>query len=107
MALNKTQSALSTELVQIKVAVTVNGAPYNPSSDVVAMAFMPSGTNPTTSDWKTGSWQTDPGPTYWAQCLVGPANGGVVLAVGSYVVWLKIVDNPEVPVRQVGILQIV
>lgn len=105
--MNKTMSALSTELVEYRVAATINGAAYNPTADVVQFAFPGYGTDPASTDWHPGTWQTDPGSTYWAQCLVGPANGGVVLAVGSYGIWLKIVDNPEVPVKQVGILQIV
>jgi hypothetical protein len=100
------QSVLSTNYVQIGVVVLAPSA-YNPTADVVQFAFTPSSypeTSPVT--WYTGSWVTYPGPQYWAQCLVGPANGGVVLTLGSYQVWLKITDNPEVPVLQDVFLQI-
>lgn len=75
----------------------------NPTTDVVQFAFTAFNVSPTA--WSTGSW--DPGgPPYSARILVGPANGGVVLVPGSYEVWIKITDNPEVPVIQVGNLDI-
>jgi hypothetical protein len=60
---------------------------------------------PTDTDWVNGSWDTAPGG-YLAQCLVGPGSGGKVLALGTYQIWLKIFDAPEIPVRQVGLLAI-
>lgn len=105
-----TLSALSTEYIPIQVSASVNGqSGYNPTSDAVSMAFINGTANPQTSDWHTASWQTYSSPSgasYIAVCLVGPT-GGVVLSVGTYNIWLKITDSPEVPVRQVGILQIV
>lgn len=101
-------SSLSTEYIQVEVTATVNGSsPYNPTGDQVQMAFIASG-NPESGDWHTGAWQTlssSAGPVYLAQCLVGPS-GGVALLAGTYGVWLKVTDNPEIPVRQVGILQV-
>ena len=93
-----TLSRLSTEFVQIAVAATVNGAPVNPTGDTVQMAFTKDGAIPGSGDWHGASWETA-GITYYAQCLVGPVNGGVVLTPGTYSIWLKVVDNPEVPVR--------
>jgi hypothetical protein len=105
-----TVSALSTEYVQIRVSATVNGVSgYNPTADSVQMAFLASG-NPTSGDWHTGLWETissSGGQIFLAQCLVGPGSGGVPLAANTYNVWLKVTDNPEVPVRNVGLLQIV
>lgn len=98
-----TLSSLSTEYVRVPVAATVNNAPYNPTGDVVQFAFT-TGANPVSGDWHTGSWDSTDSP-YVAQCLVGP--GGVVsLAVGTWIIWIKITDNPEVPVRSVGQLSI-
>ena len=91
-----TLSRLSTEYVQIQVTFTIAGAPQNPTGDAVSMAFMDSGAIPVSGDWHAASWETA-GTSYFAQCLVGP--GGVVLPPGAYVCWLKIQDNPEVPVR--------
>lgn len=102
-----TQSVLSTVYVQVLVRPTVHGAPYNPSADAVALAFISGSGNPGPSDWHSGSW--DPtGPIQWvAQCLVGPGAGGVSLATGTYNVWIKVTDNPEIPVVEVGQLVIV
>lgn len=102
-----TMSVLSTQYVMVPVDTTANGAPYNPTADVVQMAFMltPPGSNPGVSDWKTASWVTTSSGNYTVRCLVGPA--GTALAVGNYNVWIKITDNPEVPVQNVGILSIV
>ena len=107
-----TQLAVSTEPVQLQVAATQNGAPYNPSGDPVAVAFVPitsppSSPDPTSMEWNTASWETDSGPTYWASVLVGPANGGVNLAAGSYLVVVKVTDNPAVPVKPGAYLTIV
>jgi hypothetical protein len=105
-----TLSHLSTEYVQIPVSATVAGQPHDPTSDTVQFAFLASQTaSPQPADWVAASWSTasDAAYPYTAQCLVGPGAGAAIsLAVGSYVIWLKITDNPEIPVRQVGILNI-
>jgi hypothetical protein len=99
-------SSLATMMVQVPVQARLNGAAvYNPTADLVYFAFVAGFGKPGSGDWHPGSWATDPGPEYLAQCLIGPA-AGVVLPVGSYVVWVRIVDAPEVPVLQVGQLVI-
>lgn len=103
-----TQSVLSTQYLQILVTIK-SPATYNPAGDTVQMAFTPltyPPTSPTSGSWVSGSWETFPGPAYWAQALVGPANGGTALALGTYQVWLKITDSPEVPVLQPCLLTI-
>ena len=95
-------SVLSTEYVRVPIAATVNNAPYNPTNDVVQFAFTTGG-DPVAGDWHAGVWDSGNAP-YVAQCLVGP--GGVALTVGTWVIWVKITDNPEIPVRQVGQLAI-
>jgi hypothetical protein len=97
-------SSLSTEYIRVPVAATVNNAPYNPTNDAVAFAFT-GGANPAGGDWHSGSWDSANTP-YAAQCLVGPGAGGVALTVGTWVIWIKITDNPEVPVRAVGQLSV-
>ena len=78
------QSVLSTNLVQVPITIQ-SPSEYNPTSDTVQFAFVllnyPT-VEPVT--WYTGSWVTFPGPVYWAQILVGPALGGVSLAIGTY-----------------------
>jgi hypothetical protein len=101
-----TISSLSTEYVQVPVSATAAGVNVNPTSDSVQFAFMATG-NPTPSDWHTGTWTTIAPTTYLAQILVGPDNGGVTLTAGTtYAIWVKVTDNPETPVRQVGLLKI-
>ena len=103
-----TQSVRSTNYVQVLItALSPSGGLYNPTADTVQFAF-PELTYPPTSPsaWYTGSWATYPGPAYWAQCLVGPAGSVVTLSIGQYAGWLKITDDPSVPVMQPFILVI-
>lgn len=102
-----TQPAVSTEAVQLLVEAIQGGAVYNPTGDPVAVAFvaMPSsGPAPApaagSSAWNAATWETDPGPQYWASCMVGPAGGVVTLAAGGYQVFVKISDGSsgEVPI---------
>jgi hypothetical protein len=97
-----TQLAQSTEPIQFSVQATQNGVPYNPTADPVFVAFAPESApppDPTAGEWNTAAWETDPGPVYWITILVGPLNGGVPLAQGSYIGYWKATDNPAVPVK--------
>lgn len=103
-----TISSLSLEYVRVPVSARVSGNPVNPTSDTVAMAFMVGRTNPSVGDWKSASWDTDATTTpttYRAQCLVGPS-GTVTLVPGVYQVWIKVTDNPEVPIKLAGPLKV-
>ena len=100
-------SSLSTDYVQCPVTASEAGTAINPTTLVVALAFTTVGTPPVSGDWKTGSWDTAPSGGYLAQLLVGPGAGGNVYAKGTYAAWVRITDNPEIPVQQVGTLQIV
>jgi len=97
-------SSLSTEYVTVPMSVTKDGVPYNPTSDPVQFAFVTgTSTPPQTGSWVAGEWDTLPGPIYpyQAKCLIGPA-GTITLAPGTYIRWVKVTDNPEVPVLQAG-----
>lgn len=102
-------SHLATEYVLIPVVATKSGLPYNPVADAVQFAFMPTPTQvPQVSDWVTGSWDTNTTNVlypYSAKCLVGPA-GTVALGIGSYIIYIKITDSPEIPVLVGGQLQV-
>ena len=100
------QSVLSTNFVQVPVTIQ-SPAGYDPTGDVVQFAFTAL-SYPTIepSVWYTGSWVTFAGPAYWAQCLVGPANSGVSLAIGTYQGWTKVTDSEAVPVEQSFLLKI-
>jgi hypothetical protein len=107
MTATVTMSRLSTQYVLIPVQATVAGEAISPAGFPVAFQFAPVGTTPTGS-WTAGSWQD--GTTngfYMAQCLIGPENGGLVLAPALYAIWIQITGNPEVPVLQPGLLQVV
>lgn len=58
----------------------------------------------TKGDWQLADWETISG-RYYARCLVGPG-GTVTLAVGNCNVWVKVTDNPEVPIMPAGTLTI-
>lgn len=100
-----TISASSLEYVRCAVKSTLNGAPYNPTNDAVQFSFTTGPSAPGT--WNTGSWETDSvaGTQYIARCLVGPS-GTITLTPGTYTIWVKITDNPEVPVKQPGQLKV-
>lgn len=100
-------SVLDLEYVRVPVSAKTAGADVNPTSDTVVMAFTAiPGVDPVGGDWKTSSWETDATTTpstYYARCLIGPG-GTIALAVGSYQVWVKVTDSPEVPVKRAGVL---
>lgn len=102
-------SHLSLKYYIVPVAVSKAGAAYNPTSDTVQFAFMPTATQvPTPSDLIGGSWETNPYSLlypYNAKCLVGPG-GAITLGIGTYVVYQKTTDSPEIPYDIVGYLQI-
>lgn len=95
--------AQSLEYVQVQVSAPGVNGPYDPTGDVVQFAFEPSSAAPST--WYTGSWFTPVANTYFAQCLVGPS-GAVTLTPGTYTIWIKITDSPEIVVRTPGSLQV-
>lgn len=102
------KSVLSLDYVRVPVSAVSAGLPINPTSDQVQMAFPVHGLDPVAGDWKTAIWETDATVTpnvYYARCLVGPG-GTVTLSVGTYDVWCKVTDNPEVPARNSGELQV-
>jgi hypothetical protein len=102
-----TQLAQSTEPVQFQVTAMLDGSPYDPTGDAVAVAFVPvtsppSSPDPVNTEWNTATWETDsgnPSPSYWASVLVGPLNGGVSLTAGPYICYVRVTDNPAVPVK--------
>lgn len=102
-------SQLATQYVFVPVSATLLGVPYNPTGDPVQFAFMPTATQvPQTADWQSGAWDTDATNVlypYSAKCLVGPA-GTITLGIGTYLVYIKVTSNPEIPVLLGGQLQI-
>ena len=89
---------LSTEYVRVPIAARENGVEVNPTSDAVYLALT-TGDEPASGDWHVGSWETDDS-TYYARLLVGPSS--LALAAGVWIVWVKVTDSPEIPVRKAG-----
>jgi hypothetical protein len=102
-------SHLALKYYIVPVGATKAGAAYNPTADLVQFAFMPQATQvPQSSDLVNGSWEANPYSLLYpwnAKCLVGPG-GTITLGIGTYVVYQKITDSPEIPYDIVGYLQI-
>ena len=102
-------SHLSLKYYVVPVAATAAGQPVNPTGDPVQFAFMPTATQvPQPADLVMGSWDANPSSIlypYNAKCLVGPG-GTITLGIGTYIVYQKTVDNPQIPFDIVGQLQI-
>lgn len=98
----------STEYVTIDVGEFFQGTgvPVNPTDDDVYFAFLATpGAEPGVDDWLAGAWVSG-GPPYLAQILIGPANDGLVLAIGTYSIWFQLIDTPEQPAAKIGTLYI-
>lgn len=100
-------SQLSLQYVGVPVkATSISGTAVNPTADPVFMAFMPQATQvPQNADWKSAVWATRSNnilEPYAAECLVGPG-GTVQLGIGTYVIYVKVTDNPEIPVLQASL----
>jgi hypothetical protein len=96
------QLVTSTEPIEFQIGARYLGVAYDPTSDPVAVAILPSGSpqpDPETGPWHTAEWETDPGNQYWASVQVGPLNGGITLYPGTYDCYVKVTDNPAVPVK--------
>lgn len=101
-------STTSLEYVRVQVDAIKNGAVYDPTTDVVAFAFLDRGKGNDLSgaSWLVGSWETSPAGTHYARCLIGPGGGVATLAAGAYSVWVKISDSPEIPIKKSGALTV-
>lgn len=98
-------SSASTQYVFVPVTGTLLGSSYDPTGDPVSLAFVSLGVTPGSGDWHTATWQTV-NSSNLAVCLVGPANGGVMLDAGVWVVWVRVTATPEVPILQAGYLNV-
>lgn len=105
----------SVETVRIPVATLDNaGLLEDPTAATVEIGFSDAReTEPAT--WNAATWETSEklrltvGGTivetpYKAAILIG--TGATDLAQGLHAMWLRITDNPEVPVRFVGFLEV-
>ena len=100
--------AQSVEYIRVRTsAVDEDGAAVDPTVDTVALAFIAEG-DPivASSTFVAGTWETDvsdpASPLYYARVLAGPGAAFVPAAGASYDVYIKVTDNPEIPIRRVG-----
>lgn len=97
----------SLEYVKVPVFAKKAGVAYDPSTDVVEMTFVQSETLPANPTWYDATWEPRTGGQS-ARCLVGPAPGVVQLTADHdpWYVFIKISDNPEVPVIEAGPIEV-
>ncbi len=103
-------SSLSVQYVHCSVAATSGGVDIDPTGDVVALAFVPQGATPAPGDFITGSWIQDlttVPTTHFARALVGPPPGMITLSPGLVDIYVRVSDNPEVPVLKSGPMRII
>ena len=99
-------SVASLEYVRVRVRAKKQGVVYNPTVSDVEFAFTGKGGLTAQTTWVPGVWETD-GSDHYAMCLVGPGpNSAVELDTGNYKVWVRVVDNPEQPVKESGMLEV-
>jgi hypothetical protein len=99
----KDVSALSKQYIRVIVkAKDENGVDIVIGSDVVEFAFMLNGNDPASLDWKTGAW----GAANVARIMIGPGTAAALVAGNQYQVWVRVTDNPEVPVLKVDALNV-
>lgn len=91
----------STEFIEVIVSTTDN---INPTSDPVEFAFEPPSEGiPEPGDWGPGTWASTSSP-YVARAQPGAAP--FVLTDGIYQVFIRITDNPEVPIKSACMIRI-
>lgn len=92
------------EYVRTPICATKSGVSYDPTGDTVQFAFCPAAQSddPPVLTWYPGQWQTV-GGVYYAECLVG---GAVPVAHGTYEVFVKVTDSPEIPMKSAGLLKV-
>ena len=97
----------SKEYIRVSVCATKSGVAYDPTSDAVNFAFTDAedADHPgALSTWYAGDWETVAG-VHYAQLLVNNTNGWAPTH-GDYAAFIKITDNPETPVKYVGIVKV-
>lgn len=91
---------MSREYLPVQIVAEKNGNTYNPTGDTVQIAVPVKNVEPVSGDWINGGWTTE-GTNYFARVVIGPG-GDKVLTPGTYDVYVKITDSPEVPVIVAG-----
>jgi hypothetical protein len=82
----------------VKVPVTAP-AGVTISDQEVEIAIVETAAQPIEADWRTATWSANT-----ARVLVGP--GSQQLTPGVYKVWVRVTDNPEIPVLSAGVITV-
>ena len=90
----------SKEYLPVQVSATKEGVSFNPTGDSVQIAIPKTNVQPVSGDWKSASWDSYDGE-YFARILVGPG-GDIVPLPGTYDIYVKVTDSPEVPALYAG-----
>lgn len=98
-----TQLAMSKNWVDVPVrSKDPDGYYYDPTHAQVVMAFIDKavGGDPADTDFVSASWSGTPGMSgrAMASCLVGPGGAFAGQAGHIYQIFVKVLDDPEVPV---------
>lgn len=88
--------AVSTEYLHgpVTASVTLDAQPIQ-----VAFVTPASATPSDTTAWVGAEWEGTAGTTRTWRVLIGPGTSSP-LAAGTYAVWMKLTDTPEIPVRK-------
>ena len=78
--------------------------PNDLSTSGVLVALLPAEQRPLPGNWVAGVLVQE-NSVWWVRLLVGPG-GDIELTVGDWQEWVRILDNPEQPLRKPGILVI-
>lgn len=100
------QSVTSFEYVKVGPVTTGTD---DPTGDDVEMAFLDPADTPEEADWEDAEWATVGGNNsiqrlVYGGNVVNPPGGATVLDAGTFVVWVRIHDNPETPARPADVL---
>lgn len=69
------------------------------TNQTVELAVLPDTARPVEEDWNTGEWVDNV-----ARILIGP--GALPLEAGTYKVWVRVTDMPEIPVLTAGTITV-
>jgi len=88
--------------IKVPVSALVDGVYVDPTADVVSMAWVVPGAQPTT-EWAAATWETDPSgvrPVYLARRL------STGLTAGMWTAWVRVVHGVETIILPAGLLRV-
>lgn len=86
------------------VSFPILSSPVHPSAITHEVAITPNGEQPTT--WEPATYTNQRVRILVRASTEASAGGAVTLSVGLWEVWWRGISAPEIPVRRVGLLQV-